>query len=123
MARRIYDETDLAAVRRVLESGQLGYQGGALAAEFEAQVRERLGCKHAVAIHSAMAGLQLGLMGIGVGEGDEVICDSIVPFGAKSVLYQHARPVFADIDPETHNISPASMRRRITARTKAIVVT
>ncbi|MGH2353139.1 MAG: DegT/DnrJ/EryC1/StrS family aminotransferase [Chloroflexota bacterium] len=123
MAKRIYDEADLAAVRRVLESGNLSYIGGALAPELEAQVRARIGCRHAVAIHSAMAGLQLGLMGIGVGEGDEVICDPIVPFGAKSVLYQHARPVFADIDPETHNIAPASIRERITPRTKAIVVT
>jgi perosamine synthetase len=123
MSRRVYDEADLAAVRRVLESGQLGYAAGILAPEFEAQVRRRLGCGYAIAIHSAMAGLQLGLMVIGVGEDDEVICDPIVPFGAKAVLYQHARPIFADIEAETHNISPASIRRRITPRTKAIIVT
>jgi dTDP-4-amino-4,6-dideoxygalactose transaminase len=123
MAKRIYDEADLAAVRRVLESGNLSDHNGSLAPEFEAKVRARLGSKHAIAIHSAMAGLQLGLMCIGVGEGDEVICDSIVPFGAKSVLYLHGRPVFADIDPETHNVSPTSIRKRITHRTKAIVVT
>jgi perosamine synthetase len=123
VAKRVYDAADLAAVSRVLESGNLSYLGGALAPELESAVRQRLGCAYATAIHSAMAGLQLGLMCIGVGAGDEVICDSIVPFGAKAVLYQRAMPVFADIDPETHNISPVSIRRRITARTKAIVVT
>jgi perosamine synthetase len=123
VAKRIFDDADLAAVRRVLETGNLSYLGGTTAPEFEAAVRERLGVKYAIAIHSAMAGLQMGLMAIGVGEGDEVICDPMVPFGAKSVLYQHARPTFADIDPKTHNISPASIRERITERTKAILVT
>src|SRR6476661_2829697 len=123
MARRVFDDADLAAVRTVLESGNLSYLNGAAGEALEAMVRERLGCAHAVAVHSAMAGLQMGLMGIGVGEGDEVICDPIVPFGAKSVLYQHARPIFADVDPATHNLAPASIRERITERTKAIVVT
>jgi dTDP-4-amino-4,6-dideoxygalactose transaminase len=123
VARKAFDEADLAAVRRVLESGNLGYVGGRAAPELEAAVRARLGCRYALAIHSAMAGLQMGLMTLGVGRGDEVICDPIVPFGAKAVLYQHARPVFADVDPLTHNIDPASIRERITGRTKAIVVT
>src|SRR5688572_17874155 len=96
---------------------------GVASPEFEAKVRDRLGSKYALAIHSAMAGLQMGLMTIGVGEGDEVICDPMVPFGAKAVLYQHARPVFADIDAQTHNVDPTSIRERITERTKAILVT
>jgi dTDP-4-amino-4,6-dideoxygalactose transaminase len=123
MAKRIFDEADLAAVKRVLDTGNLSYMTGVASPELEAKVRERLGCKYAIAIHSAMAGLQMALMTSGVGEGDEVICDPIVPFGAKAVLYQHARPVFADIDPATHNVDPASIRQRITERTKAILVT
>jgi dTDP-4-amino-4,6-dideoxygalactose transaminase len=123
MAKKIFDEADLAAVKRVLDTGNLSYMTGVASPELEAQVRGRLGCKYAIAIHSAMAGLQMGLMTLGVGEGDEVICDPIVPFGSKAVLYQHARPVFADIDADTHNMDPASIRARITPRTKAIVVT
>src|SRR5687768_16831477 len=96
---------------------------GVASPEFEARVRERLGCKYAIAIHSAMAGLQMALMTTGVGEGDEVICDPMVPFGSKAVLYQYARPVFADIDRATHNMDPKSVRERITDRTKAILVT
>src|SRR5205085_8582568 len=97
--------------------------GGALAQELEAAITRRFGCRYAIAIHSAMAGLQYALMASGVGEGDEVICDPIVPFGAYAVLYCHARPVFADIERATHNVDPASIRERVTARTKALVVT
>ena len=86
MARKIFDAEDLAALERVLTSGQLSWLDGAAAREFEARAAARLGCKHAIAIHSAMAGLQYGLMVAGVGEGDEVICDSTVPFGAYATL-------------------------------------
>src|SRR5690242_4617960 len=123
MAQRIYDGEDLAAVERVLHSGQLSYFGGSAAAAFEAAVMRRFGCRHAIALHSAMAGLQCALMAAGVGEGDEVICDPVVPFGAYAVLYLHARPVFADVERATHNMDPASLRGRITPRTKAVVVT
>src|SRR5215469_10467569 len=123
MARKVFDRSDLAALERVLTSGKLSWNDGALSKEFEVAVAERLGVKHAIALHSAMAGLQCALMAGGVGEGDEVICDSIVPFGAYSALYVHARPVFADVDSGTFNVDPASIRERITPRTKAIVVT
>jgi perosamine synthetase len=123
VTRKTYDADDLAAVERVLRSGQLSYVGGALAQELEAAVARRFGCRHAIALHSAMAGLQYALMASGVGEGDEVICDPIVPFGAYAVLYCHGRPVFADIERTTHNMDPASVRERLTPRTKALVVT
>lgn len=123
MAKKIFDERDLAAVQRVLNGGHLSYMGGKASQEFEAQAAARFGCAHAIALHSAMAGLQNALMAVGVGEADEVICDSVVPFGAYAVLYCRGRPVFADIDPATHNIEPASIRARLTPRTKAIVVT
>ncbi len=123
MARKIYDEEDLDALRRVLDSGNLSWLNGAASKDFEALAARRLGSRHAIAMHSAMAGLQSALAVVGVGEGDEVICDSIVPFAAYAALYLHARPVFADIDPDTFNIDPTSVRARITHRTKAIVVT
>lgn len=123
MARKVFDDSDLAAVERVLTSGHLSWNGGEASKELETKVAERLGVKHVIALHSAMAGLQYALMAGGVGEGDEVICDPIVPFGAYSALYVHARPVFADVDPCTFNVDPASIRERITPRTKAIAVT
>lgn len=123
MAKKVFDDVDLAALRRVLESGNLSSLGGALTEQFEAQVARRYGCRHAIAIHSAMAGLQLALMAAGVGEGDEVICDPMVPFGAYAVLYLHARPVFADVERGSYNLDPASLRERLGERTKALVVT
>lgn len=123
MAKKRFDEADLAALRRVLESGNLSSLGGALTEQFEAQVARRYGCRHAIAIHSAMAGLQLALMAAGVGEGDEVICDPMVPFGAYAVLYLHARPVFADVERGSYNLDPASLQERLGERTKALVVT
>jgi dTDP-4-amino-4,6-dideoxygalactose transaminase len=123
LAKKVFDAADLAAVERVFASGRLNYVGGSVAQEFEAQVAERFGCRYAVAIHSAMAGLQAALAAAGVGEGDEVICDSVVPFGGYAAMYCHARPVFADVESATHNIDPESIRERITPRTKALVVT
>ena len=123
MAQKVFDGEDLAALERVLASGNLSWNGGAASHELEAMAARRFGCRYAVAIHSAMAGLQMALMAGGVGEGDEVICDAIVPFGAYAALYLHARPVFADVDAATFNIDPASIRARLTPRTKAIVVT
>jgi perosamine synthetase len=123
MAKKLFDEADLAALQRVLASGNLSSVDGTLTEEFEAQVARRYGCRHAIAIHSAMAGLQLALMAAGVGEGDEVVCDPMVPFGAYAALYLHARPVFADVERDTYNIDPASLRERLTERTKALVVT
>jgi perosamine synthetase len=123
VARKIFDSADVAAVERVLFSGHLSAIGGEATKSFETQAAARLGARYAIAVHSAMAGLQLSLMAAGVGEGDEIICDSIVPFGAYAALYLHARPVFADVDPATHNISPASVSERLTERTKALIVT
>lgn len=123
MAKKVFDGEDLAALQRVLDSGNLSWLTGTASKEFEAEAARRFGCKHAVAVHSAMAGLQLSLSAAGVGEGDEVICDSIVPFAAYAALYLHARPVFADVDSTTFNIDPESIRSRITPRTKAIIVT
>lgn len=123
VATKIFDGEDLAAIEAVLASGHLNSIGGSATREFEARVSQRFGCAHTIALHSAMAGLQCALMASGVGEGDEVICDSIVPFGAYAALYLHARPVFADVNPRTYNIDPASIRERLTPRTKALVVT
>ena len=68
------------------------------------------------------AALHLAALAAGFGEGDEVIVSSIT-FAASSncVLYAGAKPVFADINPETYNIDPASIRKLITPRTKAVV--
>ena len=112
---------ELAAVRRVLESGRLSLGPEALA--FEAALAEFCGSGGALAISSGTAGLTLCLQTLGIGSGDEVITVSYTAMStANAIVSTGARPVFADIDPETLNIDPLSARERVSPRTRAMVV-
>lgn len=121
MSKKTFDAEDIAAVTRVLESGVLG--AGPEAAALEQEFAAALGADHAIACNAAMGGLHAALLAVGVGAGDEVVCDPLVFFGGLAVLYTGAMPVYADVDEHTHNMDPASLAERITPRTKAIVVT
>jgi dTDP-4-amino-4,6-dideoxygalactose transaminase len=109
-----------AAVLRVLASGQaiLGPEVTAL----EREVADYCGAAHAIGCGSGTDAILLALAGLGVGPGDEVIVPPFTFFAtAASVVRLGARPVFADIDPETYNIDPAAVERAISPRTKAIM--
>ena len=121
MSNKVFDAEDIAAVTRVLESGVLG--AGTEVAALEQEFAAALGANHGIACNAAMGGLHAALLAVGVGAGDEVVCDPMVLFGGLAVLYTGAMPVFADVDEHTHNMDPASLAERITPRTKAIVVT
>ena len=90
------------------------------------QLEERLaalvGSRHAVAVSSGTAALDVALKVLGIGLGDEVI---VPAFGyiatANAVLYQHARPVFADVDPVTYTLDPKDVARKITPRTRCLI--
>ncbi len=114
------DEPTLEGVAQVIRSGKLAQ--GALVAEFEQAFASYIGVRHAVAVSSGTAALHLALLAAGVTEGDEVIT---TPFSfiasANAALFCEARPVFADIDPLTLNISPQALESKITPRTKAVV--
>jgi dTDP-4-amino-4,6-dideoxygalactose transaminase len=113
-------EAEERAVIEVLRSGQLSL--GPRVGEFERRFAERVGARHASAVSSGTAGLHLALRAVGVGEGDEVITS---PFSfvasANAVLYERARPVFADIDPVTLNLHPEAAEAAVTERTQAIL--
>ena len=109
-----------AAVGRVLDSGAfiLGAENKAFDAEFAAAT----GAQHALGVDSGTSALELALEAVGVKPGDEVIVPDftfVATATAASVL--GARPVFADVDPETLTLDPKSVERLITAKTKAIV--
>ncbi|MBI2860204.1 MAG: DegT/DnrJ/EryC1/StrS family aminotransferase [Chloroflexi bacterium] len=83
---------------------------------------ERFGARYAIAHNSGTSALHSCLATAGVGPGDEVISPALtVIMDALVTLHQNAVPVFADIDPDTFNIDPADIRRKITSRTKAII--
>jgi UDP-4-amino-4,6-dideoxy-N-acetyl-beta-L-altrosamine transaminase len=103
------DEDDIQAVVDVLRSGILT-QGPAIEA-FEQAVAEYVGVKYALAVSSGTAALHLAALAAGVGPGTSLITSPITfVASANAALYAGARVVFADIDPATINISPASLK-------------
>lgn len=113
---------EIQRVVAVLESGWLS--NGPVTEEFEAAFARFLGARHAVAAANATAALHLAHHVLGVGPGDEVILPALTFVAtANSILYTGATPVFADIVGEDDlNIDPDDIARKITRRTKGIVV-
>jgi dTDP-4-amino-4,6-dideoxygalactose transaminase len=118
--RPVIEEDEIQAVCEVLRAGWPGT--GPRVAEFERQFARYIGCKHALALNSCSAALHLGLLTLGIGPGDEVVVSPLTfASTAHAIVHAGAHPVFADVDPETQNLSPAELERRITARTRAVV--
>lgn len=114
------DDADIQAVVEVLKSDYLTC--GPKISELEEKLCKVTGAKYAVVCSNGTAALHIAAMAAGVGEGDEVITTPITfAASANCALYCGARPVFADIDPETYNIDPARVEAAITPRTKAVV--
>ena len=109
-----------AALARVLDSGWfiLGPEGEA----FERELAAAFGTGDAVGVASGTEAIQLALSAVGVGAGDEVVTSPLTAaFTGLAVLAAGARPVFADLDPATLNVSPEAVARAITPRTKALL--
>ena len=114
------DERDKEAVMQVLNSDYLTC--GPKVAELEKKLCEYTQARYAVAVSNGTAALHCACLAAGIGEGDEVITTPITfAASANCAVYCGARPVFADINPNTYNIDPESIRACITERTKAIV--
>ena len=118
--RQYIDEDDIAAVVETLKSDDLTC--GPKITALEEKLCQVTGAKYAVVVSNGTAALHIAALAAGFKEGDEVIVSSIT-FAASSncILYCGARPVFADIDPETYNIAPKAIEQLITPRTKGIV--
>ena len=118
--KQYIDDADIEAVVKVLKSDFLTC--GPSIGSLERKLCEVTGAKYAVAVSNGTAALHIACMAAGVGPGDEVITTPITfAASANCALYCGAKPVFADINPETYNISPASIREKITPATKAVV--
>jgi len=91
--------------------------------EFEEKFARYVGSKYAVAVSSCTTALHLSLVVAGVEPGDEVICPSMSFIAtANSIIYAGARPVFAEVEPETYNVDPRHAEKLITKKTKAILI-
>lgn len=113
-------EREIAAISEVIRSGMIAQ--GPKVQEFERRFAEYHGVKHAIASTNGTTALQMAMLANGIGAGDEVIIPSFSFFAtASSILFTGAKPVFADIDPETFNLDPASAESVITEKTKAIM--
>lgn len=119
-ARQWIEEDDIAAVTQVLRSDWL--TTGPKVAEFEAKLAEVCGTRYAVAVSSGTAALHAMMYAINIRPGDEVIVPAMTfAATANAVVYQGGTPVFADVDPETLLIDPASVEAKLTDKTRAIV--
>jgi dTDP-4-amino-4,6-dideoxygalactose transaminase len=120
LARPVLGDAEEQAVLAVLRSGQLSL--GPQVPAFEAAFAARIGGRHASAVSSGTAALHLALRAVGVEEGDEVVTSPLsFVASANVVLYERARPVFADIDRRTLNLDPDAAAAAITGRTKALL--
>ena len=118
--RQYIDTLDIQAVVDTLKSPALTC--GPKITELEKKLCEVTGAKYAVAVSNGTAALHIAAMAAGIGPGDEVIVSPITfAASANCVLYCGGTPVFAEINPKTYNIDPASIREKITDKTKAIV--
>ena len=119
--RQCIEQDDVEVVAKTLQS-DLITGPGPKGEEAERRLCEITGARYAVLVANGTAALHLAAIAAGFGEGDEVIVSSITfAASANCVLYCGAKPVFADINPETYNIDPESVRRLITPRTRGIV--
>ena len=121
IAKPLIGDEEINAVIEVLKSGMLAH--GKEVEAFEREFAGYLGAKHGIAVTNGTAALDVALKALKIGPGDEVITS---PFtfiaSANSILFQGAKPVFADIDPKTFNLDPNEVLERINEKTKAIIV-
>ena len=114
------EEEEHREVEDTLNSGWL--TTGPKAQKFEEAFKDYIGCKHAVALNSCTAGLNLALTVQNFAEGDEVITTPLTfPATTNVILLQRLKPVFADIEPGTLTIDPRKIEAKITPRTRAII--
>jgi perosamine synthetase len=120
LAEPVLGAAEEERVLEVLRSGRLSL--GPLLSEFEQAFAARVGAPYGSAVSSGTAGLHLALRAVGVGGGDEVIT---TPFSfvasANVAVYERARPVFADIDPVTLNLSVEAAAAAVSDRTAALL--
>jgi dTDP-4-amino-4,6-dideoxygalactose transaminase len=117
-----YPDDEVEAAAAVLRSGKVNYLQGQEGREFEREFAAYVGCKYAIALANGTVALELALQVLGIGAGDEVVVTPRTFIASAScAVLRSAKPVFADVDPDSQNITAESIRRVLTPRTRAII--
>jgi dTDP-4-amino-4,6-dideoxygalactose transaminase len=112
------DDSDVQRVAETVRSGWLTL--GPVSDAFEREIEDYLGARHVVAVSSCSAAMFLALKAMGVGPSDEVITSAnTFASTVHAIIHAGAKPVLADIDPETFCVTPEELHRKTTPRTKA----
>ncbi|MEE9165483.1 MAG: DegT/DnrJ/EryC1/StrS aminotransferase family protein, partial [Nitrospinota bacterium] len=120
-SRPSIEEDDIKAVSKVLASGMIAQ--GKRVEDFEKAIARQCKVKYTVAVSSGSAALHLALLALEIGKKDTVAIPSYSCASLLNVLrYVGATPKFIDIDPETLNISPKDLKKKVTGRVKAVIV-
>jgi dTDP-4-amino-4,6-dideoxygalactose transaminase len=117
-----FTKEEADAVHRVLLSNRVNYWTGEEGREFEKDYARYTGRHHAIALHNGTLALELALYAFGIGPGDEVITTPRTFIASAScAVVRGARPVFAEVDRDSQNITAATIEQVITKKTKAII--
>ena len=117
-----FEPDEVESVCNVLRSGKINYWTGEEGRRFEEEFAAQAGCKFGVAVANGTVALELALHALGIGSGDEVIVPSRTFIAsASSAVMRGAKPVLADVDRNSQNLTVDTIRPLITRRTKAII--
>ncbi|RLI86674.1 MAG: aminotransferase DegT [Archaeoglobales archaeon] len=120
IAKPIISNEEVKKVVNVLKSGMLAQ--GSVVKEFEDRFAGYIGVRSAIAVSNGTVALDIALKAAGIGRGDEVITTPFTFIAtANAILFQGAKPVFADIDPDTYNIDVNSVLENVSSKTKAVI--
>lgn len=121
IAKPFLSEDEASAAHEVILSGWVTQ--GPQVARFEEAFTKYCDAKYAVAVSNCTTALHLSLLVTGVGHGDEVICPSMSYIAtANCIVHAGATPVFAEINPKTYNLDLEDVKRRVTSKTKAVIL-
>jgi len=117
-----FGEDEIAAVTKVLRSGKVNQWTGSEVISFEKEYADYLGVRYAVGLANGSVALDLAMIALGIGPGDEVIVTprSFVA-SVSCVALRGAVPVFVDIDSDSQNITPDTVKSAISSKTKAVI--
>ena len=123
VAQPYLDESETRCVNDALAKGAISGFYGDYLPKFEEEFAAYCDCRFGVATSNGTTALHLALAALSIGEGDEVLVSTLTNMATFfAVIYQNAKPVPVDIDPRTLNMDPRLLERKITPRTKAVLV-